>query len=113
MSGGRKPTADGAVWSPPSPATELSLNGSALTLLSWSVPAEPGALTPLYDVLRSAKAEHFTATPCLDVDLTGNASSDAQVPLHIFHYLVRVKNPCGTTVGTGSQGAARDAELCP
>jgi hypothetical protein len=103
------------VWAAPSPVTDLRLKAGDTDNLVWSPPSSPGATAPLYDVLRSPEAEGFATAVCVSSGGTGLAATDVATPApgQRLHYLLRVRNPCGTAMGTASSGAIRLAPLCP
>jgi hypothetical protein len=103
------------VWTAPSPVTDLRLKAGDTDNLVWSPPSSPGATAPLYDVLRSPEAEGFATAVCVSSGGTGLAATDVATPApgQRLHYLLRVRNPCGTAMGTASSGAIRLAPLCP
>ncbi len=74
-----------------------------------------GASTVSYDVLRSSIPESFSTANCVATGLSNPVASDAESPTpgELFHYLVRVGNACGATLGESSSGAARLAPDCP
>jgi hypothetical protein len=85
-----------SVWSVPSPARDLVLGmGGAM---SWQPPAEPGATSLRYDVLRSESAADFSTAACVATDRSGTTADDASLPSTAFFYLVRARNGCGGSI---------------
>lgn len=105
---------DGATWSIPGPATDLLLDHDETdgTTLAWSQPANAGGLSLLYDVVRSALADDFSAVTCLATDIATTGAEETEDPENVFYYLVRSKNPCGDNLGAASAGP-RTASDCP
>jgi subtilisin family serine protease len=103
---------DAAVWGAPGPVDDLRLTGGGLTALDWSAPAEPGAVTPRYDVLRSTLADAFTSADCLVDDAPATSASDDTQPATVYYYLVRARTDCGDALGTGSGGGPRSVTVC-
>jgi hypothetical protein len=105
-----------SAWSVPGETAMLLLgSASGHSDLRWSPPAEPGGTVVFYDVLRSVRANDFTAAACLAADLTATAASDPSIPPPgaVFHYLVRSENACGGNLGASSEGTPRLAPGCP
>ena len=72
---------------------------------------EPGATTIAYDVLTSKKAYDwgiFEAI-CVQSDGADLVANEASVPLpgQAYYYLVRAEGPCGSNLGTRSDGTPR------
>ncbi len=112
------------LWSRPGEITGLSLSHdsvSGITDLSWSAPAQfGGTAAPVYDVLRSAQADGFTAAAvCLESDSGADlvAVDNNSPPVGgVFHYLVRGENACPTgpgDLGNDSNGVERPGRTCP
>jgi len=101
---------DAAAWSVPAPATNLAVSGPST--LSWQPPAQPGALAPTYDLLRSTAAGDFSLADCVATGISGTQATDSTLPSKVLYYLVRVNNDCGSTLGTTSGGAPRVAPPC-
>jgi hypothetical protein len=104
-----------SVWAAPSVTLDLLLSGGAATSLAWSAPAAAGAVTVVYDTLRSASAQSFAAATCLETDQADTGASDGALPAAgaAFHYLVRVENGCGSNMGAGSDGIPHAGPACP
>ncbi len=94
---------DGSTWSAPEAVTTLRL-GPADTRLAWSAPANAGAVTPTYDVLRTTGPNGFASAACLASGTSSTSADDPDVPAVAFYYLIRIRNACGTAVGTRSDG---------
>jgi hypothetical protein len=105
---------DAALWAAPSPAQDLRW-GAAESEWGWDAPAEPGATTVLYDVLRSADPTDFTAATCIASGQTTQTVGDSSSPLPgaLQAYLVRARNACGGTLGADSAGTPRSGAACP
>lgn len=102
-----------AAWLPPSAIDDLLLDGAPLTRLSWSAPAQPGAPTPRYDILRSADPSDFGGATRLETSEIDRVGFDDQTPGTLFAYIVRVTNACGGNAGSASDGTPRAAAPCP
>lgn len=97
----------------PSEAHDLQLVGTNPTQLLWMPPANPGGTqTVVYDVLRSPAPDGFLAGVCVASGVPFLGIGDAQVPAHVFFYLVRAKNGCGGTLGTDSSGTPNSGADC-
>jgi hypothetical protein len=98
---------DGDLWATPGEVHGLILaKGPSGTVLSWNPPAEPGATTVAYDVLRATNPASFlletTCVAGLDVFATTRVDS-ADPAVGMFAYLVRATNGCPK--GAGDLGA--------
>ena len=97
----------------------LPTHGPGGTDLQWSAPLQPGASAWTYEVLRSTLAVDFEAAGvCLTLaDPALPMGLDNEVPLDLFHYLVRAINDCPNNVGQGSLGqgtnGGRSGLTCP
>ena len=101
------------VWSLPGAVTDLTLDGSQTTELTWS-PPDPGANAALtYDVLRSATADDFSAATCAGANTTDTSAADTDLPVSAFYYLVRTRNLCGSNLGADSADTPRVGASCP
>jgi hypothetical protein len=96
-------------WSMPGPARELTITKALLSNLSWLQPSEPGGSVVTYDVLRSLSASDFTSATCItyDTGLTVMTDPTDPSPGDAYHYLVRVRNGCGETLGFDSDDVPR------
>jgi len=91
------------------------------TSLTWSVPADPGALASslVYDTLRSATAGGFLAATCVESDEGPNTTAvDVAEPAsrQAFFYLSRAQSSCPSgsgSLGTDSAGTPRTGAACP
>ena len=74
----------------------------------------PGAAQVTYDLLRSTRPDDFLTNPvCVASDTLQTSAEDASVPGILFSYLVRVRNACGVSVGSGGEGNRAPAAACP
>ena len=102
-----------SVWQPPGEAVGLFFPTAADTsLLQWSPPAAPGGTQVSYDLLRSPTVAGFAAPTCLASGVATTGANDAAIPTTIFYYLVRSVNPCGSNLGSRSDGIPRAAGPC-
>ncbi len=105
---------DPDAWSVPSEATDLRIGtGNEPDLLQWSAPVSAGGAAVSYDLVRATRADDFTGGMCVAGGLSTLSTSDTGLPTSVFYYLVRVRNHCGGTLGTGSDGTPRLAPGCP
>jgi len=110
-------SSNAALWAPPSEA--LNLRFSNATTLEWNAPAEPGAVSILYDTLRSGGPADFVGGgTCLAADSPLLSATDATVPTMgtALHYLVRSQNGCPSgsgPLGSSSAGVPRAGLNCP
>jgi hypothetical protein len=113
---------DPTVWSRPSelgPLTVFHDRFSGLTELSWPPALEPGALSVVYDTLRSEMPFDFMAAHCVESDdgLDTEAADGDWLPEGmIYYYLVRAQNSCPD--GEGPLGVdwrfrPREGRPCP
>ena len=117
--------ASASVWSRPGEARDVRAAqdpGAGASLFSWSPPADPGATSVTYEVLRSGLGSDFVSgASCLVLaDPAQPAATDGASPAAgaIFHYLVRAENACPAGVGLGplgsdSAGVPRTGTACP
>ncbi len=103
---------DPATWALPSPVATLTLSGPSGSLLDWSAPVSPGGTAPLYDVLRSTSPADLSGATCVESNGADRTASDTVLPSGLFAYLIRVKNVCGSNLGTGPDGSPRVAPAC-
>ena len=107
-----------AAWGVPGEVAGLVLGADAATV-SWSSPPSPGAVSVIYDLLRSDAASDFTTQGlCLASGVADTSAVDAQSPDlgAAFFYLVRARNACPGGVGTlgsNSAGVPRATPICP
>ena len=104
-----------AVWARPGEVPGLLLARDVTgTLLSWAAPAERGAETVSYQVLRSTNALDFVdATSCLPLaDPTATTALDGGHPTsgELYCYLVQATNHCPAGVGPTGHG---QGATCP
>ena len=107
--------ADSSVWAAPAPVGDLTLiqdSGLATTLMDWSAPADSGANVLRYDLLRSEQADDFTSAICLTSFEAATAASDDDEPTDAYYYLVRIRNACADTLGSGTTGGPRAGAAC-
>jgi hypothetical protein len=108
---------DPSSWSAPGVVRNFRLAkaGTDFLTMAWDAPVAPGCQTPLYDVLHSSSPSDFSAATCVPGEANGTdlVASDATWPDPIMFYLVRVENPCGSSMGTDSQGMPRSGIACP
>ena len=109
---------DGALWSVPGDPEGLLLSKAAADNLSWGVPGNPGGATLAYDVLKSREAYDFgdfeaVCTESGDTDLVATDLTTPALPGEAYFYLVRSENPCGSELGTASNGEIRIGRNCP
>jgi len=110
---------DGA-WGPPDEARNAAFLSDAATL-TWSPPLTPGAVSLVYDTLRSVAPSNFSsAAVCTETNGADTISVDYTTPAigQILYYLVRAENSCPGGLGAGpagtdSDGVPRDARACP
>jgi len=113
-------SANGLAWSSPREAEDLRFAADGVSL-SWTVPADPGAVAVAFDLLQADDAAAFAAgATCVASGQTAMQAEAAQTPASgaAFFYLVRAQNGCpgasGTgTLGAASSGAPRAARSCP
>lgn len=106
-------SSDANAWLAPTPATNLRATGTSSTTLTWTAPSPaPGGT---YDVLRSTNPSDFSSTyaTCISTGNPGTTAFDNASPSSGYYYLIRVKNSCGSTIGTDSNGNPRTARSCP
>jgi hypothetical protein len=103
--------ADSDAWSLPGEATGVRWTGEST--LTWQAPADAGGRSLRYDVLRSVRADDWSAALCLASGLTVNTGTDPALPAVSFYYLVRARNACGGNLGLRSDGTPRVAAACP
>jgi hypothetical protein len=108
---------DAGAWGTPSEVLEFAF--ADRDTLTWTVPASPGGLAVLYDVLRSGTRSDFVAPAvCLATDSAAPPAGDTERPLRgqVFFYLVRSQSRCAGgsgTLGTNSSGTPRAGRGCP
>jgi hypothetical protein len=108
---------NGLIWAEPGEVPNLQFVGA--NTMSWDVPAEPGAMSPYYDVLRHFEPQFFQFATCHRSDIyntTTSAGADP-VPGQGYYYLVRADNDCSSSAGPlgwRSDGTPRPAgPACP
>jgi hypothetical protein len=116
--------ADASVWAAPGAVRDLVVEHHVLTgtTIRWSPPAEPGAESVTYRVLRSPDPERFDgpATECLEAADPANTWASDDRPMtespQLACYLARAVNDCPEgqgSLGTDSTGAERLGVDCP
>ncbi len=105
------PGCSAGVGAAPGEARNLRFIGK--TVLAWQVPLD--GLSVNFDLLRSSSASNFGSATCVVKNEYDRQASDSIVPAAgaANFYLVRVKNTCGDTLGTQSDGTARTGVVCP
>jgi hypothetical protein len=108
---------DAGIWTIPSEARDVRFNVDTTTL-AWTAPAEPGAVSNVYDAIRSSSPADFTASAtCLLTDSPSLFVTDETVPPAgaTLSYLVRSQNGCllGSNLGNASNGDPRLGLNCP
>jgi len=111
--------ADPAVWG--TPGETANLRSTSKTVMSWDVPANPGALASalVYDTLRSSLASSFLSAVCVESDDGPNttATDGAAPPAgQLLFYLTRAQNTCAVgagSLGSNSSGTPRVGVGCP
>jgi len=103
---------DGSAWSAPDAVSTLRFDGPSDDALAWNAPANAGAATPVYDVVRTIGPDEFASAACLATKTTANSASDPDVPAGAFYYLVRVRNACGSAVAPASNDTPRILPDC-
>ena len=120
--GGDCNDADPDVWSTPSETRDMLLTHdkqTATTTIQWSEPANPGANSVTYDLLRSLTASDFNgADVCFESDDVDLMATDATTPANgtAYHYLSRAVNSCPLgdgDLGSDSQSTPRTGAPCP
>ena len=98
----------------PSVALDLTVSEAAVDNLSWTEPAVKGAVSIVYDVVRSTDPSDFSGAACIETGDSDTLATDAALPLsgELYCYLVQPRNGCGATLGTNSAGA-RPTVTCP
>ena len=110
---------DATIWDTPGESSNVRFMSK--TVLSWDVPASPGALTSalVYDTLRSGLASSFLGAICVESDDGPNTTANtASIPSagQAFYYLNRAQNACPLgvgTLGTTHLGVERAGVSCP
>jgi hypothetical protein len=109
--------ANPSLWLTPSEVRDLMLPDDVT--LSWTVPADPGATTWAYDLIRSTSPNDFTSGGvCVASDITATTTTDGSVPAvgGFFFYLARAQNGCPNgqgPLGFTSGGAQQAGRACP
>jgi len=110
---------DPGAWAAPGEVRSLGFVAGGTTL-TWIPPAEPGALTLVYDVIRSGNpADFLGSTTCVESDDGADTlATDLSIPEFDrgFFYLVRAANLCPAgegSLGRGSDGNPRPGRTCP
>jgi hypothetical protein len=110
---------DGTIWSTPGEVQNAIFAGGTNPALSWSAPANPGATTWVYDLIRADVKNNFTGGgSCILTNTTSTTQTTSQNPAlgHAYYFLVRAENSCPAgqgSLGTYSNGAPRTARTCP
>ncbi len=117
VTGGDCDDSDAGAWMPPGEATGLLFTDG--TTLVWAAPAQSGATTLLYDLIRSHDpADFVSASACVAADSPMPIATDTSLPApaRSFFYLVRAQNGCPSgegPLGNRSDGSPRTARSCP
>lgn len=106
------------IWTDPSEAQNLIWKQLAgVPTLVWTAPAQPGAQTVHYEVLRTQGPTSFLAPDCMaPINPTQTRLAEPTVPVAGtgYYYLVRATNGCGNGVaGTDSNDVPIPAADCP
>jgi len=110
-------------WATPGEARSLTAlhdRATGKTTLHWNAPVVLGAVSVVYDTLRSLSPSDFVTTAaCLETD----DGTDTQAATHeapplgqVLYYLVRAQNNCPAgegSLGTRSDGTPRIGRTCP
>ena len=108
---------DNTIWSAPGSIDSLMLTREPTGNISWSPPSNPGATTIQYDAMTSRKADDWSIfeAMCILSDTTALTATDPSVPPpgQAYYYLVRAEGPCGSNMGTRSDGTPRIGRACP
>ena len=95
----------------------LRLTRAAIDNLTWEDPVNRGAMTIAYDVLRSKLPVDWGIlhAVCVESDGADLAATEPSLPPpgQAYYYLVRAEGPCGSTMGTRSDGTPRIGRACP
>jgi hypothetical protein len=108
--------ADADNWATPGDVRGLTFTDESN--INWEPPFDPGASSVLFDVLRSASPDDFTAgIVCISSDQAGTAAIDTELPPigAVHYYLIRAENACPDgqgSVGHDSSGVPRVAAGC-
>jgi len=106
------------VWSAPTEVVNVRFDSDHETL-RWDPPLLPGAVSILYDTIRSDDVADFdTLATCIETDDGSDLLAlDSQAPSSgsAFYYLVRAENGCPSGQGSlgPGDGGARSARSCP
>ncbi len=103
-------------WALPAPVETLVMGfGGNKGNMAWQPTPSPGASSISYDVLRSGDPADFANATCVESGQADNFALDEPLPVPgtIFHYVIRVENTCGGTIGFGSTGGGRSGSNCP
>jgi hypothetical protein len=112
---------DPTVWATPTEAGNIVMTNSAgVANLTWAPPANPGAVSLTYDLIRSANPSDFVmASTCVALpNASVPAGSDASLPApgQVLCYLARAKNSCPSGLGPlgfNSKGQQIFGRTCP
>jgi hypothetical protein len=105
------------MWLAPSEVRDLMVPDDVT--ISWTVPADPGATTWVYDLVRSANPNDFTSgAVCVATDISATTAADGSVPPvdGFLFYLARAQNSCPNgqgPLGFSSGGVLRTGRTCP
>jgi serine protease AprX len=102
-----------SAWTLAGDIDDLELGGGANTTLHWTQPANVGATTFAYDVLRSAVRSDFSGAVCVESGQSDTIATDGTLPAELFYYLVQTVNACGANPGRTSAGNLRNTRTCP
>ena len=105
-------------WSRPGDVWNLGFSDD--DTLIWSPPVDPGALSVVYDTIRSTDpSDHVTAPLCVEFDDGSDLSAihlDTPGAGSAYFYIVRAENACPNGSGPpgfDSNGVERPAAVCP
>jgi hypothetical protein len=105
------------VWATPGEVRDLLFTDEQT--LAWTAPADPGATSIMYDVLRSGDPGDFeSGAVCIASDTKTETVADTTSPFQgeLFFFLVRTGNNCPGgqgSLGTDSSGTPRPGRSCP
>ena len=108
--------ASSSVWASPGEVRDLAAGPGGT--LSWAPPANPGAASWSYDLVRSTDPSNLLAAECIASDLGLTSAYDPSVPAPgaLLAYLVRAVNGCPSNglgpLGDTSTGTPRTAVPC-
>jgi subtilisin family serine protease len=104
---------DSTAWTLADTIDDLQLDGGGSTALSWTQPANVGATTFEYEVLRTTLAGDLAGSTCVVSGTSSTTAADSTMPGQAFYYVVQTVNPCGPNPGSTSDGTLRNTSICP